>query len=108
MTAANSNWRYPRRQIRVAPIPITDDSRRRTWRGVDKATDAQMTEVLVILFERGRQTQAELAQELAANLDLNLGTARAAVCASLLHFRTEGWARAVGRDGRSTVWEVVA
>jgi hypothetical protein len=93
---------------------VHEDHADRSWKGNDKVPDYAMNVVLDILLVRGRQTQDEIARELAATLEMKLSTARAYTSASLLHFRMIEFVRVVDREGelteggrRSPVWEAV-
>jgi hypothetical protein len=85
---------------------VYEDGVRRTWTPESRATDEAMNCVLEILLRRGRSLQSDLAEEVAATMDVPIGTARAYVSASLLYFRLAGFVRHVGNEGRTAVWEI--
>lgn len=91
-------------QTRTTPVRIFEDVQR-SWEPEEKATDEAMNAVLEILIRRGRSYQHDIADELAAVMDVKIGTARAYVSASLLFFRRAGWVRLI-EGGRPAVWEL--
>lgn len=88
--------------------PVSEDHADRTWRPEDKCPDYAMNVVLEVLLERGRSYQRDIADEVAAKLDLNAGTAASYTSGALLYFREAGWVRCVEVEGgKLPVWEVV-
>jgi hypothetical protein len=87
---------------------IADDADERTWSPEEKATERQMEVVLELLLEFGSMSQKELAEELSGALNMKIGTARAAVSASLLFFRQAGWVEVLEREGGSNIWRIIA
>lgn len=97
-------YRQPNRDT---PVPIHEDGPR-NWKPEDKASDAAMNEVLEILIRRQEADQTDIADELAATMDMKLGTARAMTSASLLFFKEAGWVEVVGNPrGRTVTWRLV-
>jgi hypothetical protein len=95
-----------RARVQGTPIRIFEDHQQRSWKPQDKATDEAMNCVLEVLIRRGRSYQYDLADEVAAVMDVKLGTARAYVSASLLYFREAGWVRLVEVEDGRAVWEI--
>lgn len=89
-------------------IRVTEDDPRRSWRPEEKVTDEAMNVVLGYLIEKGRSYQADIAEHVAAELGIKLGTAAAYTSASLLYFREAGWVRHVEDEGHKAIWEAVA
>lgn len=94
------------RQVRYA---VSDPNAPRSWEPRAKCRDEVMNIVLEILLERGETSQKEINRALAERLDdVTLGTVRAYVSASLLHFAQAGWVESTERDAdRSPIWRVI-
>lgn len=105
-TTTRARTRGYRQPHRVAHIPITETAQRRSWRALDKCTDAQALAVLEVLLT-GPICQRDLAEALAVDYRVPLGTARAWACAALLYLHEHALIVPVGRDGRSTIWAVI-
>jgi hypothetical protein len=89
--------------------PVSDPDAPRTWTPDSKCRDEIMNEVLEIILDAdGPISQKQIGANLAAlHPEIKMGTIRAYVSASLLHFRQAGWVVSNSRDEeRSPVWEV--